>query len=243
VRTPGPGARAGVPEGPPEHGRDGAPVAEALRDTATGRLSLRAPVRDDALALHERVWSDPRTWRLDPALRSGTVADTARHLDLHIERWRRDGLGSWVLREAGDRSGDPIGLAGCSVLRSGLAWNLAFRLQPACWGRGLAQEVSVAAIAAARRVRPDLPVTAVVAGTNAPSLRVLERSGLVKVRELLTRRSSAQTPTSSSARTGSSPPSWRTGSSRDGRLCSGGRVRGNCLDRPGGSPAWSADDH
>ncbi|WP_299034132.1 GNAT family N-acetyltransferase [uncultured Pseudokineococcus sp.] len=152
-----------------------------LHDATTARLGLRAPVAEDAGVLHERVMTDPRTWELDAALRPGAAVEVAEQLRTQVERWRRHGLGSWVVRElAGPGAGAPVGIGGCS-LPTDRAWNLAFRLRPAVWGRGYGVELAVAALTAAHRVRPDLPVTAVAVEANAPSRRVLERSGLVEV--------------------------------------------------------------
>lgn len=146
--------------------------------TTTARLSLRRPALKDLALLHERLFADPRTWRLDSALRGGAEADTARGLHVLMERWEHDGLSSWVLR---DRDSDElVGLGGCSILRSGVAWNLAFRVWPERWGKGLGREVAVAAISAAQQVRPDLPVSAVVLDSNVPSLRVIEQAGLAE---------------------------------------------------------------
>ena len=154
----------------------------ALHDATSARLSLRAPVVDDTAVLHEHAFADPRTWRLDAALRPGSVDDTARMVRVQVERWRACGLGSWVLRELdGGGAGEPVGIGGCS-LPTERAWNLALRLRPAVWGRGYGREVAAAAIAAAHRVRPDLPVTAVAVAANEPSRRAVERAGLTEVR-------------------------------------------------------------
>lgn len=150
-----------------------------LDNAATARLRLRRPGADDASLVHERVVADSRTWELDPTLRGGSPQDTAQGLRWHADRWRADGLGAWVVREHHDD--DPIGLGGCSILRSGLAWNLAFRIWPERWGRGFGLELAAAAVAAAQQVRPDLPVTAVALHSNTPSLLVLERAGLHEV--------------------------------------------------------------
>lgn len=161
----------------------GAPVLLGpLADASTARLGLRRPTPADAAVLHERVMSDPRTWALDPALRTGGAPETARVLRGQVQRWHRDGLGSWVLREldGAGRPGEVVGVGGCS-LPTPRAWNLAFRLRPEVWGRGYGREVAAAAVAAAHRVRPDLPVTAVVLAANAPSRRVVLGAGLAEV--------------------------------------------------------------
>jgi RimJ/RimL family protein N-acetyltransferase len=90
--------------------------------------------------------------------------------------WDRDGLGIWT---AWDRD-EFVGIGGCSV-RYGVAWNLGFRLRPTCWGRGYAQEISTAAIFAARQRRVDLPITAYLLEGNDRSLRAVERTGLNRI--------------------------------------------------------------
>ncbi len=84
------------------------------------------------------------------------------------------GLGSWVARDA---DGALVGTGGCD-LRLGLAWNLGYRLARASWGQGYAQELIRAAVAAARRVRFDLPITAYLLEHNVRSKAAAERAGL-----------------------------------------------------------------
>ncbi len=161
----------------------------------TERLLLAPPTAADVPALASAVYADPRTWALDPSLRRppeelpGFVARLA-------ERWARDGAGCWVVRlrppaedrhddekggtGGGGRDGEVIGLGGCDLPGEGRAWNLFFRLAPAHQGRGFAQEVGCAGLAAAQRVRPDLPVTAFAAEANTPSRRTIERLGLAE---------------------------------------------------------------
>jgi len=56
-------------------------------------------------------------------------------------------------------------------------------LQPSAevWGQGYAQEVAAAGRRCAQGLRPDLPITAVVASRNRRSQRAIERAGLSKV--------------------------------------------------------------
>jgi RimJ/RimL family protein N-acetyltransferase len=87
----------------------------------------------------------------------------------------------WVARGAEPATqGRLIGVGGTFV-RYGVAWNLGFRLSPACWGQGYAQEISRAAFRAARHVRPDLPMTAYLLEGNVRSQRATERTGLRRV--------------------------------------------------------------
>lgn len=76
-------------------------------------------------------------------------------------------------------AGTIVGLGGVARRHPSIAaWNLGYRLTPAVWGHGLAQEVSRAAVIAAEQAQADLPVTAQVLTRNQTSWRVLERLGL-----------------------------------------------------------------
>nr|WP_281373045.1 GNAT family N-acetyltransferase [Kineococcus aurantiacus] len=125
---------------------------------------------DDVFALY----SDPAVWEHLPSGRH-THPDTTARLLAHVEEgWQVIGLGSWVVRDTG---GALVGTGGCD-LRLGLAWNLGYRLARNSWGKGLAQEVIAAAVAAARRVRPDLAITAYLLEHNVRSRAAAERAGL-----------------------------------------------------------------
>ncbi|GAA1405898.1 GNAT family N-acetyltransferase [Catellatospora coxensis] len=143
--------------------------------SSTARLVLRAPEQADL----ERVfalYADPLVWGPDPLSRHEDPAQTERMIGNWRAAWDRDGLGMWTAWH-GDEF---VGIGGCFV-RYGVAWNLGFRLRPRCWGRGYAQEISAAAIGAAREHRPELPVTAYLLEGNEQSTRAVERTGLRQV--------------------------------------------------------------
>ncbi|MCJ1698423.1 GNAT family N-acetyltransferase [Rathayibacter festucae] len=156
--------------------RDG---AEPSPVESTERLLLQRPAEtdlDDLFALY----SDPRLAEGDPLLVHPSRAHTRAVLDRRREQWARDGLSSWVVRERSPRGGPGlIGVGGCSLL-AGTAWNVAFTLHPDRWGKGYAQEIATAGIAQATLLRPELPITAVVAERNRRSHRAVERLGLVR---------------------------------------------------------------
>ncbi|MEW1956757.1 GNAT family N-acetyltransferase [Kineococcus sp. NPDC059986] len=139
----------------------------------TERLVLTRPVPadlDDVFTLY----SDPAVWEHLPSRRHTDPATTQRLLDVVEEGWQLMGLGSWVAR---DPDGALVGTGGCD-LRLGLAWNLGYRLARASWGQGYAQEIVRAALAAAQRVRADVPVTAYLLEHNVRSKAAAERAGL-----------------------------------------------------------------
>lgn len=149
----------------------------AFAEFATERLVLRPPARSDVPELFD-LYADPRVWGPDPLMRQGSAKQTERMVANWLAGWERDGLGMWIARSCMPRvEGTLIGIGGCS-LRHSIAWNLGFRLVPRFWGHGYAQEISEAAVAAARHSRPDLPITAYLLEGNERSERATERSGL-----------------------------------------------------------------
>lgn len=136
------------------------------------RLTLDAPRADDLEDLH-RLYSDARTWTHLPSGRFADLATTRSALERWIEDWERDGLGAWVVRE----QGTVVGHGGCAV-RQHAFWNLGYRFAPEAQGRGLATEVSRAALTAARAARPELPVVAYLLEHNAASAAVARKVGL-----------------------------------------------------------------
>ncbi|MEV4621505.1 GNAT family N-acetyltransferase [Asanoa sp. NPDC049573] len=157
----------------------------------TARLTLREPRSEDLPDLFA-LYSDPQVWAPDPVSRQDTIAQTETMLANWRAAWARDGLGIWACHLA---DGTFVGIGGCFV-RYGVAWNLAFRLVPRFWGQGFAQEISRAALAAARELRADLPVTAYLVESNDRSRRSIERLGL----ELVWRGPDAGNPDTSAVR-------------------------------------------
>ncbi|RCK69470.1 N-acetyltransferase [Desertihabitans brevis] len=149
-----------------------------LSPTQTPRLLLTRPQPDDLAELFA-LHADPDSWRHLPSGRHRTREDTEQLLRGYEQSWAEHGLGAWVARRrGGPEDGALVGVGGCS-LRGGVAWNLYYRLTPACRGQGLAQEIIAAALPAARRVRPELPVVAYLVEHNTGSKAAAERAGLV----------------------------------------------------------------
>ncbi|MBB2903410.1 RimJ/RimL family protein N-acetyltransferase [Kineococcus radiotolerans] len=162
----------------PDH--DGHDVNRPLHDTTTTRLSLRRPTDADAAELFT-MYSDPQVWRDDPLLRHTSADQTRDRIHRWSESWDRHGIGPWVMRVlTGPAAGDLVGSGGCSLYTTGTTtvWNMAFILRPPMWGQGYAQEVAAAGRRCAHMLRPDLPVTAIVAARNPRSQRAVERTGL-----------------------------------------------------------------
>lgn len=155
--------------------------ASALAPLRTGRLLLDAPRDGDLDALHE-IYGDARTWRHLPSGRHAELEQTASLLERWLDDWRTVGLGAWVVHEASDPS-TIVGHGGCALrgdARTGGAfWNLGYRFSPEAQGHGYATELSLAAVAAARGLRPEVPVVAYLLEHNTASARVAEKAGLV----------------------------------------------------------------
>ncbi len=168
--------------------------------TLTERLQLDPLDRDHTDQVHA-IYSDPETWRHLPTGRFTDPAKTAAMIERARRSWLSVGLGPWAVRlrpgvaeppipdpddpdpDDPDLAGPDrpvIGTAGCALLGVP-AWNLGYRFTPAAWGHGYATEAGVAALAAARQARPDVPVTARALTANPASIRVLERIGLTQV--------------------------------------------------------------
>jgi RimJ/RimL family protein N-acetyltransferase len=146
-----------------------------VQPLTTARLTLRMPAPTDWPALFE-LYSDPDVWRPDPLTRHDNPEQTDRMIGHWLTSWRGAGLGMWTAWHEGVFAG----IGGC-FLRYGIAWNLGFRLRPAYWGQGYAQEISQAAFGVARSLRSDLPVTAYCLEVNERSRRAVERTGLTRV--------------------------------------------------------------
>jgi RimJ/RimL family protein N-acetyltransferase len=141
----------------------------------TPRLWLDRPVAADLADLHA-LHADPAVWRHFPSGRHATPERTVETLRAEDERWPRDRLSFWSVREAD--GGPVIGMGGCAFLPATAWWNLYYRLAPAVQGRGYATELAIRAIEAAHDVTPDRPVLAYLLEHNEASRRTAERVGL-----------------------------------------------------------------
>jgi RimJ/RimL family protein N-acetyltransferase len=144
-----------------------------LRQVRTVRLDLRAVAMSD-LDLIYGLTSDPRVWTHLPSGVHTSREQTGAQLARQATAWDSDGLAQWTARL---HDGTFAGIGGCSI-NAGAAWNVYYRFVPEVQGRGLATELVQAAQVAARQVRPDLPITALLLEHNHASKAVAEKSGL-----------------------------------------------------------------
>ena len=142
----------------------------------TERLSLREYMEDDAEAFL-RLNSDPEVLRYVPD-QALLDADQARQIlvDHPIADYRKHGFGrgACILKNAGEN----IGFAGLKYLEELGEVDVAYRLLPAYWGRGLATEVAIASVEFGFNRLGLKRIVGLVMPENIASIRVLEKAGL-----------------------------------------------------------------
>lgn len=148
-----------------------------LRHVRTARLRLDAVRSEDTEPVFA-LNADPRLWQHLPSGRHTSVEQTRAQLERYAAAWDDDGLGYWTAR---DHEDDRVVGIGGVTLRDGTVWNVYYRFAVEAQGRGLAHELAGAALDAARRTRPDLPVVAYLLEHNTASRRLAERLGLTLV--------------------------------------------------------------
>jgi [ribosomal protein S5]-alanine N-acetyltransferase len=145
---------------------------------ATERFDLRLLVPEDAGPLH-RLYGDPEAMRYVGADgRARTPEQTARGVGRLIEHQQRHGYSLWAVTER--ETGEVIGVAGL-VLEDfeGPDVEVVYELQRDRWGRGIATETASACLEVAFGELGLRRVIALAYPENAPSVRVMEKMGMV----------------------------------------------------------------
>ena len=147
-----------------------APVLE------TGRLRLR-PWRNGDPEAFAVLNADPRVMRYFPAPMTASESDAlAANLQ---DRFRAWGFGFWAAETEDLPFAGFIGLSRPAYDAPFLpAVEVGWRLDPRCWGRGLATEGARAAMAFGFEVHGLDQIIAVAPRANTPSIRVMERLGM-----------------------------------------------------------------
>jgi RimJ/RimL family protein N-acetyltransferase len=150
----------------------------------TERLTCRVPELDDERHYDALTSSaEVGAWLRPPPLDPFGPADATHWLKSDVQHWRAHGFGPWLLFDR---------IHGGFVGRAGLRWTdvagqraieLAWALLPIWWGRGLATEAAVAAIAVARE-RGIERLVAFTLTPNVASRRVMEKAGLRFLRQI-----------------------------------------------------------
>lgn len=116
-------------------------------------------------------------WLRPAPLARFVEAELRGMLEDDVEHWERNGFGPWALVER--ESGDFVGRAGLrwTAVAGAAAVELAWTVDPARQGRGLASEAAAAGLELARAERIE-EVVALVLAENAASRRVAEKLGM-----------------------------------------------------------------
>lgn len=146
-------------------------------------LELRPIERGDGAVLHGLV-SHPDVWRwLEPAGSPGpaALAQCSAWARRDAAHWELHGFGKWIALV----DGQPVGRGGLNVtfLDGRPEVEIGWAVAREEWGRGIATRIALAALEEAR----TLGLHGVVAFTrpdNGASLRVIEKAGLRREREL-----------------------------------------------------------
>lgn len=147
----------------------------------TDRLILRRPTAADAQRMFA-IYGDPATNVFNPFGPHASLDKSIEVLDGWIAHWAARGFGQWAIstRQAPDTV---IGFGGIAYRKylDANALNLGYRLATTAWGQGYATEVAQAALRYALDERREPEVFAIVRPGNAPSIRVLEKIGMLRI--------------------------------------------------------------
>ena len=146
----------------------------------TEHLRLRPVIEEDA----DSVWllhSDLRTNTYNPAGPMTHRSQAEQQAREWVANWAADGHGYWAVEEL-HVPGVVIGFGGIRAAnwRGRQVYNLAYRLAPTVWGRGLAGELVVAAVERWHELGEHLPLVAYTTAENIPSQRTALKGGLTR---------------------------------------------------------------
>jgi RimJ/RimL family protein N-acetyltransferase len=147
----------------------------AVTGIETPRLRLRSFALSDLDAL-AAILADPEVMRYMPGGRPIPREQVARNLPARIERLARDGFGMWAVERTAD--GRLIGQCGLFHLDNTPEIEVAYLLDRACWGQGLASEAAGAALRYGFETLGLPRIVGVALPANRASCRVLEKIGL-----------------------------------------------------------------
>ena len=146
----------------------------------TEHLRLRPVIEEDA----DSVWllhSDLRTNTYNPAGPMTHRSQAEQQAREWVANWAADGHGYWAVEEL-HVPGMVIGFGGIRSAnwRGRQVYNLAYRLAPTVWGKGLAGELVVAAVERWHELGEHLPLVAYTTAENIPSQRTALKGGLTR---------------------------------------------------------------
>jgi ribosomal-protein-alanine N-acetyltransferase len=141
----------------------------------TTRLRLRPCAGADLDALHA-LFTDPGVRRFLWDDRMIAREEAARVIEASVASFASHGFGQWL---AFPREGDAlVGFSGLRSVEGTPDVELLYALDPAHWGRGLAQEAARAVLQHGFTTVGLLRILARADAPNAASIRVMERLGM-----------------------------------------------------------------
>ena len=148
------------------------PIPEQL---FTPHLILRKPAVEDGREIHASYGSDPEVARYVLFRPDQTVEDVEEFLRSTLEAWEKSERGAWAitLPHGGE-------VSGMIDLRLEGEANLGYVLARREWGKGYATEAVRAVVEWAFGIQEIHRIWAAVEVNNAPSIRVLEKSGFTR---------------------------------------------------------------
>jgi len=142
----------------------------------TRRLTLRPVNRDDQEALHKH-FNDADVLRFIWDVGEVTPEKVTELIETSIKQFREIDCGLWVVSPSGTH--DFAGCCGFCYFWEPPVLELLYGLEPDYRGRGVASELAETMIVYASDTLGHSVVRASVAADNAPSIRVLEKQGMV----------------------------------------------------------------
>ncbi|EPZ44101.1 GNAT family N-acetyltransferase [Alicyclobacillus acidoterrestris] len=158
-------------------------VQRIFEQVTTSRLILRTPSLEDAPAVFS-IEGDPETNKYRPTGPMVDLGEAVKTIDRWREDWLTNGYGYWSI--VIPRTSELVGIGGIRkmIWREQDILNLYYRFAPKAWGNGYATEVARVAVQMAVAYLPELPVVARIRPENSASIRVAQRVGLERRKDL-----------------------------------------------------------
>ena len=147
----------------------------------TPRFVLRHFNIEDTASLFQN-FLDPLTvehWRT----RNKTLDETQERVLRMIHHWEEHGFGDWAIEDK--QSGQMIGFCGNHYITGMSEVNLGYMLNRSYWGKGIATEVSLIALAFAFEETTLDQVVGVTLRHNVASIKILEKCAMKFWKEIV----------------------------------------------------------
>lgn len=141
----------------------------------TERLKLRPFSTNDAESLW-RILDQPNVLRYFPRQTSPTLEQVQRLVAAQLTHWQNFGYGWWAVILT--KTNHFIGWAGLQYLPDTDEIEVAYLLDPAHWGRGLATEAAMKSLDFGYGELNIPQIVAIVHPENGASIRVIEKLGM-----------------------------------------------------------------